>query len=36
VTAFASLNGERVSLDLAERVLADIVSAGEPRRVTHR
>jgi len=34
VTAFASLNGERVSLDLAERVLADIVSAGEPRRVT--
>jgi chromosomal replication initiator protein len=30
VTAFASLNGERVSLDLAERVLADIVS----RRVT--
>ena len=34
VTAFASLNRERISLDLAERVLADIVSAGEPRRVT--
>jgi len=34
VTAFASLNHERISLDLAERVLADIVSAGEPRRIT--
>ncbi|HLN16381.1 MAG TPA: chromosomal replication initiator protein DnaA [Acidimicrobiales bacterium] len=34
VTAFASLYHERISLDLAERVLADIVSAGEPRRVT--
>ena len=34
VTAFATLNHERISLDLAERVLADIVSAGEPRRIT--
>jgi chromosomal replication initiator protein len=34
VTAFASLNGEPISLDLAERVLSDIVSAGEPRRIT--
>jgi len=31
----ASLNGERVSLDPRRaRPLADIVSAGEPRRVT--
>ncbi len=34
VTAFASLNREPISLDLAERVLSDIVSAGEPRRIT--
>ena len=34
VTAFASLNHEPVSLDLTERVLSDIVSAGEPRRIT--
>jgi len=34
VTAFASLNHEPISLDLAERVLSDIVSAGEPRRIT--
>jgi chromosomal replication initiator protein len=34
VTAFASLNREDISLDLAERVLSDIVSAGEPRRIT--
>jgi chromosomal replication initiator protein len=34
VTAFASLNQEPVSLDLAERVLSDIVQAGEPRRIT--
>ena len=34
VTAFASLSREPISLDLAERVLADIVSGGEPRRIT--
>jgi chromosomal replication initiator protein len=34
VTAFASLNQEPISLDLAQRVLSDIVSAQEPRRVT--
>jgi chromosomal replication initiator protein len=34
VTAFASLNQEPVSLALTERVLADIVAAGEPRRIT--
>jgi len=34
VTAFASLNREPISLALAERVLSDIVSAGEPRRIT--
>ncbi len=34
VTAFASLNREPISMDLAERVLSDIVSAGEPRRIT--
>jgi len=34
VTAFASLSREPISLDLAERVLSDIVSAGEPRRIT--
>jgi chromosomal replication initiator protein len=34
VSAFASLNQERISLDLAERVLSDIVSADEPRRIT--
>jgi chromosomal replication initiator protein len=34
VTAFAKLSNEDISLALAERVLADIVSAGEPRRLT--
>ncbi|MGH8989855.1 MAG: chromosomal replication initiator protein DnaA [Acidimicrobiales bacterium] len=34
VTAFASLSREAISMELAERVLADIVSAGEPRRIT--
>lgn len=34
VTAFASLNRQPISLDLAEHVLSDIVSAGEPRRIT--
>ena len=34
VTAFASLSHEPISLELAERVLPDIVSAGEPRRIT--
>ena len=34
VTAFASLNQLPVTLDLTERVLSDIVGAGEPRRIT--
>ena len=34
VTAFASLSREPISLELAERVLADIVSSGEARRIT--
>ncbi len=34
VTAFASLNHEPISLSLAERVLSDILSSEEPRRVT--
>ncbi len=34
VSAFASLNGERPSLDLAERVLSDIISTSEPRPIT--
>jgi chromosomal replication initiator protein len=34
VTAFASLNREPITLPLAERVLADIVSSAEPRRIT--
>jgi len=34
VTAFASLSHDPISLDLAERVLADIVSSVEPRRIT--
>ncbi|MHB8220187.1 MAG: chromosomal replication initiator protein DnaA [Acidimicrobiales bacterium] len=34
VTAFASLTHEPISLGLAERVLSDLVSAGEPRRIT--
>lgn len=34
VTAFASLNREAISLALAERVLSDIVSVEEPRRIT--
>ena len=34
VTAFASLNREPVSLDLAERVLSDITSTTQPRAIT--
>ena len=34
VTAFASLTRDPISLELAERVLSDIVQAGEPRRIT--
>ena len=34
VTAFASLSREPVSLELAEHVLADIVSTVEPRQIT--
>lgn len=34
VTAFASLNRQALSRDLAEHVLSDIVSAGQPRRIT--
>ncbi len=34
VTAFAALNQEPISLALTERVLSDIVGAGEPRRIT--
>lgn len=34
VTAFASLNHQPMSLILAEEVLSDIVSAGQPRRIT--
>jgi chromosomal replication initiator protein len=34
VSAFASLSREPISLELAERVLADIVSTVEPRRIT--
>jgi len=34
VTAFASLSQEPLSIDLAERVLSDIVAAGEPRQIT--
>ncbi len=34
VTAFASLNREPISLPLAERVLYDLVTADEPRRIT--
>ncbi|HVC13286.1 MAG TPA: chromosomal replication initiator protein DnaA [Acidimicrobiales bacterium] len=34
VSAFASLSREPISLELAERVLADIVSSVEPRRIT--
>ncbi len=34
VTAFASLNREAISLDLAEHVLADIVATVDPRRIT--
>ena len=34
VTAFASLSREPISLELAEHVLADIVSTVEPRRIT--
>jgi chromosomal replication initiator protein len=34
VTAFASLTHEPITLELAERVLSDIVDAGEPRRIT--
>ena len=34
VTAFASLNRQALSRDLAEHVLSDIVSADQPRRIT--
>jgi chromosomal replication initiator protein len=34
VSAFAALNKEPISLAQAERVLSDIVLAGEPRRIT--
>ncbi len=34
VTAFASLNRQPLSRDLAEQVLSDIVSADQPRRIT--
>ncbi|MGP0107719.1 MAG: chromosomal replication initiator protein DnaA [Acidimicrobiales bacterium] len=34
VTAFASLNGQPMSRELAEQVLSDIVSAHQPRRIT--
>jgi chromosomal replication initiator protein len=34
VSAFAKLNKEPISLAQAERVLSDIVLAGEPRRIT--
>jgi chromosomal replication initiator protein len=34
VTAFASLNGQPMSRELAEQVLSDIVSADQPRRIT--
>jgi chromosomal replication initiator protein len=34
VCAFASLNHQPLSRDLAENVLSDIVSAGQPRRIT--
>ena len=33
-TAFASLNHQPLTLELAETVLADIVSANQPRRIT--
>jgi chromosomal replication initiator protein len=34
VSAFASLNREPLSIELAERTLADILSANEPRQIT--
>jgi chromosomal replication initiator protein len=34
ICAFANLNKEPISLVQAERVLSDIVLAGEPRRIT--
>ncbi len=34
VTAYASLNRQPLTRDLAEHVLSDIVSAGQPRRIT--
>ncbi len=34
VTAFASLNHQPMSMELAEEVLSDIVSADQPRRIT--
>jgi len=34
VTAFASLNRQPLNRELAEQVLSDIVSAGQPRRIT--
>jgi chromosomal replication initiator protein len=34
VTAFAALNGEPISLELGEHVLADLVATVDPRRIT--
>jgi chromosomal replication initiator protein len=34
VSAFASLNREPLTLEVAERVLSDIVSADQPRQIT--
>ncbi len=34
ICAFAKLNKEPISLEQAERVLADLVAAGEPRRIS--
>jgi len=34
VSAFASLNREPLTLDLAEKVLADIISGDQPRQIT--
>lgn len=34
ITAFASLNGQAVTLDRAELVLSDLIDANQPRRVT--
>jgi chromosomal replication initiator protein len=34
VSAFASLNRESLTIELAEKVLADILAAGKPRQIT--